>query len=173
MHVSAYVRNRLTGGRRASSLRECQVIGEAGHGVGLRGAQPAVMGEARDRELVEGDQRLQLAGGEPRGDRLQLAARAGEDVVDRRARRRALVDAEVVGDDLRVQESQDQQRNSDRTDECECGQNEARSYGWRGVPWAISRPPRRCEHRERSGGHLAQNGNGRFVQVYGEFVREV
>jgi hypothetical protein len=77
------------------------------------------------------------------------------------------MDAEVVGDDVRVQGSENKQRDGDDADEREHNKDEARDQDWREVAWSISRPARRCEERERSGGHLARDVSARFMQVYG------
>ena len=65
----------------------------------------------------------------------------------------ALVDAEVVGDDLHVQEPKDEQRESDHADECEHNQDEARKSVGREVSRATWQPPALCGRRGRLGGH--------------------
>ena len=77
--------------------------------------------------------------------------------------RHALVDAEVVGDDVYVQESKDEQRDGDHAEECEHDQDKARDEVGRGVSWAMSRASRRCEHRERFGGHRIRILRRRFA----------
>jgi hypothetical protein len=51
------------------------------------------------------------------------------------------VDAEVVGDDLHVQEPKDEQRESDDADECEHNQDEAGESVGREVSRATGQPP--------------------------------
>jgi hypothetical protein len=60
------------------------------------------------------------------------------------------VDAEVVGDDLHVQEPKDEQRYSDHADECEHDQDEAGESVGREVSRATWLPP---ALRGRCGGH--------------------
>ena len=64
-----------------------------------------------------------------------------------------LVDAEVAGDGVYVQEPKDEQRDGDHADEYEHNQDEARDQVRRDMSWATSHPPRCCEHGERFGGH--------------------
>jgi hypothetical protein len=63
------------------------------------------------------------------------------------------VDAEVVGDDVDVQEPEDEQRESDRADECEHDQDQARESVGREVSRATWPPPALCGLRGRFGGH--------------------
>jgi hypothetical protein len=63
------------------------------------------------------------------------------------------VDAEVVGDDVHVQEPKDEQRDSGHADECEHNQDEARESVGRKVSWPTWQPPALCGRRGRFGGH--------------------
>ena len=63
------------------------------------------------------------------------------------------MDAEVVGDELHVQEPKDEQRESDHSDECEHNQDEARKPVGREVSRATWLPPALCGRRGRFGGH--------------------
>jgi len=64
-----------------------------------------------------------------------------------------LVDAEVVGDGVYVQEPKDEEPDGDHADECEHNQDEARDQAGRDVSWATSHPSGPCEHGDRFGGH--------------------
>jgi hypothetical protein len=64
-----------------------------------------------------------------------------------------LVDAEVAGDGVHVQEPKDEQGGGDHADECERNQDEARDQVGRDVSRATSHPSRPCEHGERFGDH--------------------
>jgi hypothetical protein len=64
-----------------------------------------------------------------------------------------LVDAEVAGDGVHVQEPKDEQRGGDHAGECERNQDEARDQVGRDVSRATSHPSGPCEHGERFGGH--------------------
>jgi hypothetical protein len=71
------------------------------------------------------------------------------------------VDAEVVGDELHVQDSEDEQRERDRPDECEHNQDQARESVGREVSWATWLAPARCGRRGRFGGPFGRR-RGRF-----------
>jgi hypothetical protein len=64
-----------------------------------------------------------------------------------------LVDAEVAGDGVHVQEPKDEQRGGDHAGECERNQDEARDQVGRDVSRATSHPSGPCEHGERFGDH--------------------
>ena len=66
---------------------------------------------------------------------------------------RCLVDAEVIGDGVHLQEPKDEQRGGDHADECERKQNQVRESVGRGVLCATCQPPGLCVSRERFGGH--------------------
>lgn len=63
------------------------------------------------------------------------------------------MDAEVVGDDVHVQEPKDEQRDSGHADECEHNQDEARESVGRKVSRPTWQPPALCGRRGRFGGH--------------------
>jgi hypothetical protein len=66
---------------------------------------------------------------------------------------RGLVDTEVIGDELDVQQPKDQQHERDRADECERDQDEACESVGREVSLAPLRPRGLCVPREWFGGH--------------------
>jgi hypothetical protein len=65
-----------------------------------------------------------------------------------------LVDAEVVGDELHIQEPKDEQRECGHADECEHNQDEARESVRREVSRATWLPPALCGRRGRFGFRL-------------------
>jgi hypothetical protein len=68
----------------------------------------------------------------------------GRDSETTKPNRGRLVDVEVVGDDLHIQEPKDEQRESGHADECEHNQDEARESVGREVSRATWLPPALC-----------------------------
>jgi hypothetical protein len=66
---------------------------------------------------------------------------------------RRLLDTEVVGDGVHVQEPKDEQHDGDHADKCERDQDKARDSVGREVSRATWQAPGRCVRRERFCGH--------------------
>ena len=78
---------------------------------------------------------------------------------------RLLVDAEMLGDRVHVQEPKDQQRDSDHADQSKHHQDKGPNPVRREAPLAIWQPPTRREHRKRLGGHLHGNTTRRLASL--------
>jgi hypothetical protein len=112
---------------------------------GLSGLPHSFSGaaESRPHRLAELTPLLEMA------DEARNVAQPPPDV----SHARRLVDAEVAGDGVHVQDPKDEPRDGDRADECVRNQDQARDSVGREVSRAMWQPPGRCVRRERFCGH--------------------